>query len=265
MTDLHVWHWTTEAVGDDVVDDLMAVLSAPEREQAGRFVQARDRRDYVAAHALLRHALAWLHGRPPEQWRLEPDTHGKPGVVWHDTDGPSPQVSLSHAPGLVACAVSPRAPVGVDVEPLVSDAGGRSGAVEYFAREEVDALGRLSAEARGPRFTELWVLREAYVKGLGLGLWGRPAPSVWFDFDGAGGLVRHGDRGCAWEFGLTAPGPGYRMAVAMPVEGAARSWRLSVHPVVDAAVPLHWKATGQPSIDAGPALRSVTAARPPRP
>ena len=85
---------------------------------------------------------------------------GKPECV----DGPP--FSLAHSGGLVVCALAPHGRIGVDVElPRPRDVGAI--AERYFSSEESRWVG---AELR--RFLRLWVLKEAYLKALGVGISG---------------------------------------------------------------------------------------------
>jgi 4'-phosphopantetheinyl transferase len=251
-----VWWWRTVDLDDAAVDALLSGLPDDERQRAARFVHGRDRRDYVAAHALLRHALsrhlassppsttppgpaspggtlANAASRNPRAWRLARDAHGKPFVANPAPGGTPLTCNLSHAPGFVACVIADGHAVGIDVEPVMPRVSADITAREQFAPPEVQALARLDGEAYVARFVELWTLREAYLKGVGVGLWGPTVPALWFSFDEPGSLECHQDAGSApWEFALLSP-LGYRMAVAMDVpKTAGRRWSLTLNGIV---------------------------------
>src|SRR5688572_31663238 len=59
-----VWFQETGAFDTDRLEAAASTLSPEELERAGRFRLARDRRDYIAAHALTRALLADCEGRP---------------------------------------------------------------------------------------------------------------------------------------------------------------------------------------------------------
>jgi phosphopantetheinyl transferase len=48
----------TSVISVPILSGLEATLSAEERERAAKFVHDEDRHSYIAAHALLRHALS---------------------------------------------------------------------------------------------------------------------------------------------------------------------------------------------------------------
>jgi len=146
-----------------------AALDDGERARAAALVSPRDRRQFTVAHGALRilagreltaspAALAWAAG-----------PHGKPELVppWTGL-----HTSLSHSGDLIAAAVSPGRPVGVDVQHLVPglDAVGLS--ARFFPPDEAAyvAAGR-DAAARADRFTHLWARKEAVVKATGGRLW----------------------------------------------------------------------------------------------
>lgn len=90
--------------------------------------------------------------------------HGKPAFLNH----PNLHFNLSHSDTLVACALSDT-PVGVDVQHLVKL---RDGLVRYtMSDEEIAAFEALdNDEAKQLLFTQLWTLKESYVKATGRGL-----------------------------------------------------------------------------------------------
>ena len=92
-------------------------MTQEERERANAFAHDADRRDFIAAHRLVRAMAASIIGAPPGTivLRQRCDTcggpHGRPTLPDH----PGLHVSLSHAKGVVAAACGDR-PVGIDLE-----------------------------------------------------------------------------------------------------------------------------------------------------
>ena len=92
-------------------------LTQEERERANAFAHDADRRDFIAAHRLVR--APW----PPRSSARRPgrsscgsaDTCGGPHGRPTPPDHPGLHVSLSHAKGVVAAACGDR-PVGIDLE-----------------------------------------------------------------------------------------------------------------------------------------------------
>jgi 4'-phosphopantetheinyl transferase len=147
------------------------LLDADERECAARFVSAADRELYRAAHVLLRRALSRHAPVDPAAWRFARGTWGRPEIA-----APAPcagerlHFNLAHTRGLVCCAVTDEAAVGIDAEcerPL-NDA--LDIARRFFSPAEADALAALPAQERMQSFYALWTLKECFVKALGRGL-----------------------------------------------------------------------------------------------
>jgi 4'-phosphopantetheinyl transferase len=144
------------------------LLSSTERTRADALWRWEDRRDYVAAHALLRRALAFSTGTAPEELVFERDAHGKPFLAQAGQALPV-DFSLSHSVGLVACAISAAHAIGIDVEAINCAIDVSRIATRYFTVEEATALLRCPVEDRAWRFFELWTLKEALLKAAGVG------------------------------------------------------------------------------------------------
>jgi 4'-phosphopantetheinyl transferase len=92
-------------------------------------------------------------------------------------------------------------------------------AERYFAPSELRWLQAADEADRCARFTELWTLKEAYIKAVGRGL-GVPLDSFAFGFEGASAL--HFSTGEArWRFVLAAPTADSRLAIAVDEAHAA--------------------------------------------
>ncbi|MBY6240519.1 4'-phosphopantetheinyl transferase superfamily protein [Methylosinus sp. Sm6] len=144
-------------------------LDPTERARAARFYHARDRRAYIAAHALTRAMLSRALGGPPEIWRFVDQPNGKPSLD-PAMGRRALEFNLSHTDGAVACAVTSGRPVGVDIEGTHRDIDLLALARSYFAGAEVALLESLAEERRAAAFFQLWTLKEAYVKARGDGL-----------------------------------------------------------------------------------------------
>ncbi len=153
-------------------------LDENERRRADAFRRPADRALYVSAHLALRRLLAAHLGSTPQEVRLVRDRGGRPTLAG---DPPPIHFSLSHSAGLALLGVAP-VPIGVDVQRIPPPA-----TVELCSRRlhpvEQDELAALPASARAGYFTWLWTRKEAYLKGIGVGL----RRSLAADYLGAGG------------------------------------------------------------------------------
>jgi 4'-phosphopantetheinyl transferase len=164
-----VWFARPAEVTNGHLHECAELLDQGERATASRFWFERDRRRYVAAHALLRMMLSHYAPVAPWQWSFIRGEHGKPQIAGVPRFHPL-QFSLAHASGMVATAVTRAGDIGVDVENI--DRRGRllQVAKRFFAPEEWDSLRALPRRVARWRFLEYWTLKEAFVKALGCGL-----------------------------------------------------------------------------------------------
>ena len=212
--DVQVWFRATDSLDAAAIATAASVLSDAERAQYHRFHVAHDARDYAAAHALLRHALSATGDHAPAQWQFDKTAAGKPLLIGNGAGRAS--FSLSHTRGMVACAVTSSAAVGVDVECVDREVDPGAIAARFFAPSETAQIMTLEGEARRDRFFDLWTLKEALVKALGLGM-AVSLGSLAFTVGADGGIhvdAPDVDSG-AWQFRLFAPGPRHRLAVAV--------------------------------------------------
>ncbi|HUQ53146.1 MAG TPA: 4'-phosphopantetheinyl transferase superfamily protein [Gammaproteobacteria bacterium] len=155
---VHVYYADRRALPAAAVE---ALVTAEDRQRVTGTMHPRRTAEYLASRALLRHSLARHTARSAAELRIETSADGKPSCVG------GPEVSVSHSGDIVMCALAAAGAVGVDVE----TAGPRSVAAvaeRFFTAAEA----RWVAAQPEPRFRQLWVLKEAYLKALGVGLAG---------------------------------------------------------------------------------------------
>ncbi|MFI1399289.1 4'-phosphopantetheinyl transferase family protein [Streptomyces sp. NPDC020681] len=219
--DLHadptfLWLLPEQAVGDFAAAlGGTRLLTAEERYRLERRLTPGARRRYLGARLLSRYALSARTGRAPDRWRFRSGEFGRPEPV-PDEDGV--RFNISHTEGLIACVVTRGRGCGVDVSPTPSTAELADQLRRVLAPAERAELAAVAPGARPALVSELWVLKEAYLKALGTGL-----------SRGLGGFSfapRAADRiavrdpqqpaGAAdrWWFDLLYPGPGHVVAVA---------------------------------------------------
>ncbi|MEV0222076.1 4'-phosphopantetheinyl transferase superfamily protein [Streptomyces sp. NPDC050704] len=164
--------WTIRADSGLGEEPDLSVLDADERRRLAGFLREADRVRYAVAHVALRGVLGELTGVAPGALRFGRETcpwcgapHGRPMLA---SPSGGPEFSLSHGGGLVLIAVA-RTRVGVDVEPVPAD-----GLVAELAQElhpaEQAAVRAVPEAARAGEFARVWTRKEAYLKGLGVGL-----------------------------------------------------------------------------------------------
>jgi len=179
--EIAVWWMATDAIGPADLHRWLGILDQEERERAARFYFDIDRREFIAAHALLRTMLAFYLNRPAPQWHFVSDAEGKPRIDPRNGTHAWP-FSLSHTRGLVAAALATDGAVGIDVEHIDPRKADFAMAEAYFAPAEVGLLREVPASEQNLCFFRLWTLKEAYVKATGTGL-STPLKSFAFAFE----------------------------------------------------------------------------------
>lgn len=147
----------------ELTDDFVArYVSAEDRQDCESTTHPRRRAERLAGRALLRYALEQYTGHSAASLSLRVTREGKPECE----NGPA--ISLSHSGDVLVCAVADRGAIGVDVETRTPNTSVGALAAQYFTPFETAWL----ESAPDSRFQMLWVLKEAYLKALGVGLAG---------------------------------------------------------------------------------------------
>ena len=144
-------------------------LNDGERDRAGRFSRRAAAREFTLCRAALRILLCSRLHCENDDLTFQTEAYGKPYALVRGCATPV-SFNVSHSGGHGLIAIAPRGRVGVDIEThdeafelppcLLSVFGTRERADFQEARE--DARWRL-------RFYRYWTLKEALIKGIGLG------------------------------------------------------------------------------------------------
>ncbi len=218
----HTWGWKEGYGGASVESLARAILSVEERLAASKYVHEGARRRYVAGRVLLRLSLSHRFGGDPATWRLRRGERGRPELTGPQ---PLPQVrfSLSHSGDTVVCLVaSGTGKVGVDVEVVRPLRRRRALAQRCCTDAERAWLSGLPAAERDRAFLQLWTLKEAYAKAIGIGL-GVGLSRVGFDLGEGTAPRAHfdpslGDDASRWKFVLLRPAAGVVIAAAIETQ-----------------------------------------------
>lgn len=160
--DVHVW---LVDLDDSALDALSSTLEHGELAKAASFATTRLQSHYRRCRGSLRTLLARYTGQAAAALRFEYGHQGKPSLAhadWHFN------VAHSGARALVAIA---RAPVGVDLEATDRASVNPEELLPLVCTDaEATALRAMNASERHDAFYRLWTRKEAFCKGLGLGL-----------------------------------------------------------------------------------------------
>ena len=189
-------------------------LAASEREQALSYHHDADRDRFVVARATLRQLLCRRLDLDPTQVAFVVNEFGKPRLA----PPHSLHFNTSHAGDWVLHAFSTSSAVGVDVEPIPTDALPIEDYDDVLAPQELRELLSLSTAQRGRAFTTLWVCKEAYVKAWGQGL-NRSLREICIGpcVDGKVGVLHDSNPGgvaSEWQLAMLDVGPDHAACVA---------------------------------------------------
>jgi len=130
-------------------------------QEGARFLtywQASDKINFLFARFLVRHVLRW------PQWDFALSARGRPLPL-----GPG-HFNISHTQGMVALFFSPCPQIGIDVE-IPRPLDWRELAPGIASPREMAWLTLEATQGRQNRaFFQLWTLKEAWLKALGIGL-----------------------------------------------------------------------------------------------
>jgi 4'-phosphopantetheinyl transferase len=222
--DVHVWfaRFPPDAGAER---EAWTVLSPEERARADRLRRYRDRALQIRTRAMVRRVLAIYLQTTPQDVPIAARADGKPALAGGDARR-WPSFNVSHSGSVALMAVSASHGVGVDVEQIRADVVWREIADQFFSPAEVDAIGRIPRAERRRAFFDCWVRKEAYLKGLGVGL-RRSTNDFTVPVVGVGGPVEDsGHESRAWYvYGLEVES-GFAAAVAADGEVAVtlRPW-----------------------------------------
>ena len=192
-----------------------ACLDSGELAQADRFRFDEDRWTYMAAHWLLRHALASVGHLPPKEWKFVADPKGKPrldrALGLHDLS-----FNLSHTRGFVACAVGFGGMIGIDVEARTRRPPDLDIAERFFSAPEVAILRGAPPDLKLEVFLRFWTLKESFIKATGEGL-SRALDSFSFSLDPVAIAFDpdDADEAAKWRFIELQPTPDHLLALAV--------------------------------------------------
>lgn len=198
------------------LEELTGWLTPSEQERANDFRSREDRVQFVAAHAFLRAVLSrYLPDREPAEWDYVIGPYGRPELA--EPELRWLRFNLSHTGGLAACAVTRQLDCGVDVERRDKRRNFLGMSRTAFSELEQASLRQIPEEQRQARFYEIWTLKEAYIKAIGMGL-SQPLHQFSFELDAPDGprfepAPRRPAR--PWAFYLDRPTEQHQLALAL--------------------------------------------------
>lgn len=158
-----VWLFSLDRT-DKEIANYFPLLSTEEQTKALQFYFPADQNAYIVSHGVMRHLLANYLNCDPTSIRYHYNAYGKPSIpdeVIH--------FNLSHS-GQLACLAVAMNPVGVDIERMIPLDNYVALADHFLSKQERNWFENLAPSAQQLAFYRAWTRKEAYIKGIGLGL-----------------------------------------------------------------------------------------------
>ena len=199
-------------------------LSPDEKERADKFFRAVDRERWIVSRGQVRHLLGAATGIEAGAVRFEVEPNGRPYLAGRSSEGPF--FNLSHSEHVGILALSSEVRVGADVEAVRQIEDGEiAWALSPAERALLDSV---PSHDRLESFFRFWTLKEAFMKGTGLGA-SLPLHDFDMDLDGPSlkRLAGLPDEPVRWRFAEGVPAAGMRAAIAVRSEAQdiAVTWR----------------------------------------
>lgn len=194
-----------------------SMLGPVELEHYHSLQYPETRFDYLLSRALLRTVLGGYLNCEPESVQFDRNEFGKPSLAGATS---TLHFNIALTEGLVLCAVSASAELGVDVEYHGHERSMLDVADQYFSTLEIVELKRLpTPQQRQQGFFRYWTLKESLIKARGEGM---SVPLDSFSFravDGVAKLISYPEgfvgQNERWDFRTLEFGSDYSAAVSV--------------------------------------------------
>ncbi len=163
---VQVWMILARDLDQSSFAQLLAYLSPEERHRSATIQHALTQRNFVVGRGCLRHLLGRHLGQGPASLRFTYGPQGKPSL---ESDNSRLKFNLSHSGDYVAIAIAD-VNLGIDLE-RIRALNSLPALCErcLTPREQIRVLTLPKPQAT-LQFFRYWTVKEAYVKGVGLGL-----------------------------------------------------------------------------------------------
>jgi 4'-phosphopantetheinyl transferase len=167
---VHVWKIALDA-SHHTLETLRTTLDPSELHRASRFRFRADERRFIIGRSALRIILSRYVGMAPNKITFLYNSYGKPELPEHPNTH-AIHFNISHSGELALIGICHKRRVGIDVERLDRAVRIQAIADRYFSPEESKAIRSLPPEQQRLAFFRCWTAKEAYLKALGVGLYG---------------------------------------------------------------------------------------------
>lgn len=204
--EVHVWTLAVTKSDQKHIKRLAHVLCPDEIDRLKQITHKQSKREYQAAHILCRMMLSNFSDLAPADWLFTKGEYGRPEIN-EELNHQSLRFNISHTNGLVACALSTKHDIGIDVEWRSRSNMIDTIAKRNFSNSELSYFKNSPPTEQRMVFFSFWTLKESYIKAIGKGLH-EQLDSFAFDLDTLEiSFLRKNDirnKNC-WSFNLFTP------------------------------------------------------------
>ena len=161
---VHVWQAHLSTV-PPTFQELASFAPKHELEQARSMWIPSVRERYAISRIFLRTTLSFYLGIDATDIVFELSQFGKPRIAKSDLE-----FNLTHSANLALLAIASNRRVGIDVEQVSTDPRVLEIARRFFSTDEYAALEALPSDLLLSAFYATWTRKEAFLKGVGLGI-----------------------------------------------------------------------------------------------
>ncbi|MBQ4847829.1 4'-phosphopantetheinyl transferase superfamily protein [Pseudoalteromonas sp. MMG005] len=165
---IDIWQTSVSLFQENhAIGELEAMLTESGLEAIALIRRPSEKLVKVVSRAFLRSVLAKYTGLAPQAIQFERGLHGKPQLV---NQGLSLEFNLSHSDNVLACALSKKNPIGLDVERIRFKRNLIRLGHPVFSEDEKREFESLPEAAKEAYFFDRWILKESLIKVTGQGL-----------------------------------------------------------------------------------------------
>jgi 4'-phosphopantetheinyl transferase len=165
--EVHVWRADLNR-DRATINTYLKLLSADEKERAGKYFFQRDREYFVVARGVLRMISAVTSiCHPNDGFSFNP--YGKPALRQGGGDD-LPRFNVAHSGTVALYAFTRGREIGIDIEYIQQNCSSLELAEHFFSPTEASMLSALAPQLRTLAFFDCWTRKESYIKARGEGL-----------------------------------------------------------------------------------------------
>jgi len=206
--------WQVPLDNEAECERVQANLIPTEHERARRLIVPAAKRRFMVARGVLREILAQYLACKPADVLFQHMDEGKPYIA-----GGSLEFNIAHSGDKALIAITKEYPLGVDIEAIVPRGNLLGLAERFFHPEEVRALQQHDEQAQLQAFYRYWCVKEAVLKGQGVGIPGHLSDFVVSfrekDIDLAWHTEPNSAEACDWQVQMLDVASGFIGALAL--------------------------------------------------